>query len=65
LEVAYPGDVIGLVNAGSLRAGDTLYAEAPVRFPPIPSFAPEHFRIARAKDPSRYKQFQRGIDQLD
>ena len=51
LEVAYPGDVIGLVNAGSLRAGDTLYAETPVRFPPIPSFAPEHFRIARAKDP--------------
>jgi peptide chain release factor 3 len=65
LEVAFPGDVIGLVNAGSLRAGDTLYAETPVRFPPIPSFAPEHFRIARAKDPSRYKQFQRGIDQLD
>lgn len=65
LEVAYPGDVIGLVNAGSLRAGDTLYAQDPVRFPPIPSFAPEHFRVARAKDPSRYKQFQRGIDQLD
>ncbi len=65
LEVAYPGDVIGLVNAGSLRAGDTLYADLPVRFPPIPSFAPEHFRVARSKDPSRYKQFQRGIDQLD
>ncbi|MDH4017189.1 MAG: peptide chain release factor 3 [Actinomycetota bacterium] len=65
LEVAYPGDVIGLVNAGSLRAGDTLYAQDAVRFPPIPSFAPEHFRVARAKDPSRYKQFQRGIDQLD
>jgi len=65
LEVAYPGDVIGLVNAGSLRAGDTLYAAQPVRFPPIPSFAPEHFRVARSKDPSRYKQFQRGIDQLD
>ncbi len=65
VEVAYPGDVIGLVNAGSLRAGDTLYAEGPVRFPPIPSFAPEHFHVARAKDPSRYKQFQRGIDQLD
>lgn len=65
LDVAYPGDVIGLVNAGSLRAGDTLYAQDAVRFAPIPSFAPEHFRIARAKDPSRYKQFQRGIDQLD
>jgi peptide chain release factor 3 len=65
LEVAYPGDVIGLVNAGSLRAGDTLWAEEPVEFPPIPSFAPEHFQVVRANDPSRYKQFQRGIDQLD
>ncbi len=66
LEVAYPGDVIGLVNAGSLRAGDTLHAPgSPVEYAPIPSFAPEHFRIARALDPSRYKQFQRGIDQLD
>ncbi|MCB9413046.1 MAG: peptide chain release factor 3 [Actinobacteria bacterium] len=65
LEVAYPGDVIGLVNAGSLRAGNTLWAEEPVEFPPIPSFAPEHFKVVRANDPSRYKQFQRGIDQLD
>lgn len=65
LEVAYPGDVIGLVNAGALRAGDTLWAEAPVEFPPIPAFAPEHFTVVRANDPSRYKQFQRGIDQLD
>lgn len=66
LEVAYPGDVIGLVNAGALRAGETLHAPgAPVAFPPIPAFAPEHFRVARAKDPSRYKQFQRGIEALD
>jgi peptide chain release factor 3 len=65
LEVAYPGDVVGLVNAGALRAGDTLYSEVPVQFPAIPSFAPEHFRVARSLDPSRYKQFQRGIDQLD
>lgn len=65
LEVAYPGDVIGLVNAGSLRAGDTLWMDQPVEFPPIPSFAPEHFKVVRANDPSRYKQFQRGIEQLD
>ena len=65
LEVAYPGDIIGLVNAGDLRAGDTLYSGPAVTFPPIPAFAPEHFRQASAKDPSKYKQFQRGMHQLD
>ena len=65
LDVAYPGDVIGLVNAGSLRAGDTLYEDVKVRFPPLPLFAPEHFAVIQAKDPSRYKQFRKGVEQLD
>ena len=65
VELAYPGDVIGLVNAGALRPGDTLYADTPVSFPPIPSFAPEHFAVVRCKDAGKYKQFRRGIDQLD
>jgi len=29
------------------------------------TFAPEHFAIARAADSGRFKQFRRGIDQLD
>jgi peptide chain release factor 3 len=62
---AYPGDVIGLVNATALRPGDTLYDQAPVEFPPIPSFAPEQFAVARCKDPSKHKQFRKGISQLD
>ncbi len=65
MEEAFPGDIIGLVNAGTLRAGDTLYGEDPVDYPPIPSFAPEHFRVVRAADPSKHKQFQKGIEQLD
>jgi peptide chain release factor 3 len=65
LDIAYPGDVIGLVNAGALRPGDTLYADVPVEYPPIPSFAPEHFGVVRCKDAGKYKQFRRGIDQLD
>jgi len=65
VETAFPGDVIGLVNATALRPGDTLYADAPVRYPPIPSFAPEHFGVVRCGDAGKYKQFRRGIDQLD
>src|SRR5579859_4872230 len=65
VETAFPGDVIGLVNATALRPGDTLYADIPVSYPPIPSFAPEHFAVVRCRDAGKYKQFRRGIDQLD
>jgi peptide chain release factor 3 len=65
VDVAYPGDVVGLVNAASLRVGDSLYADKPVTYPPIPSFAPEHFAVARAVDSGRFKQFRRGIEQLE
>ncbi len=65
VDLAYPGDVVGLVNASALRVGDSLYVEDPVTFPPIPSFAPEHFAVCRAVDSGRYKQFRRGIEQLE
>src|SRR3984957_7574804 len=66
VDEAYPGDVIGLVNATALRPGDTLYAgDVPVEFPPIPSFAPEHFAVVRGKEAGKQKQFRRGIEQLD
>jgi peptide chain release factor 3 len=65
LDRGHPGDVVGLVNAGDLRVGDTLYADRPVEFPAIPTLAPEHFVIARNADTARYKQFRRGLAQLD
>jgi peptide chain release factor 3 len=65
VDTAYPGDIVGLVNASALRVGDSIFEDVPVRFPPIASFAPEHFRTVRAKDSGRYKQFRRGIEQLD
>ena len=49
----------------SLRVGDTLYANERVVFPALPTFLPEHFVRARAGDTSRFKQFRRGIAQLD
>jgi peptide chain release factor 3 len=64
IEHAYPGDVVGVVNAADLRVGDTLYVEEPVRFPAIPTLAPEHFRRVRNRDSARHKQFHRGLEQL-
>ncbi|OCB14063.1 peptide chain release factor 3 [Mycobacterium vulneris] len=65
LDDAWPGDVIGLANAAALRPGDTLYRDVPVVYPPIPSFSPEHFAVARGTDPSKHKQFRKGIEQLE
>jgi peptide subunit release factor RF-3 len=45
--------------------GDTVYDGAQIDYPPVPSFAPEHFMTANAKDLGRYKQFRKGIEQLD
>jgi peptide chain release factor 3 len=64
IETAYPGDVVGLVNAAALGVGDTLFADQPVSYPPVTTFAPEHFAVARVADTSRYKQFRKGIDTL-
>ncbi|WP_229675965.1 peptide chain release factor 3 [Hoyosella rhizosphaerae] len=65
VESAYPGDVVGLVNATALAPGHTLFTDKPVEYPPIPSFAPEHFAVLRAASSSKYKQFRKAIDQLD
>lgn len=64
VERAFPGDVVGLVNATELAVGDTLYVDEPVTFPPMPILAPEHFATARNHDTRRYKQFRRGLAQL-
>ena len=68
-DVAYPGDVLGLVNANDLRVGDAVYVNGsgsrPISFPPLPAFAPEHFMRARVMDTSKFKQFRKGIVQLD
>lgn len=64
VETAYPGDIVGLVNAGSLAPGDTIFAGKKVQYPPMPQFAPEHFRTLRAKSLGKYKQFRKALDQL-
>ncbi|MEU6564139.1 peptide chain release factor 3 [Nocardia nova] len=65
VDTAYPGDVVGLVNATALAPGHTLFVDKKVEFPPIPSFAPEHFATLRARSAGKYKQFRKAIDQLD
>jgi peptide chain release factor 3 len=65
IDRAYPGDVIGFVNPGLFQIGDSVSSGTPVEFDRIPRFAPEHFATLRAKQSSRQKQFQKGLEQLE
>jgi peptide chain release factor 3 len=65
IERAYPGDVIGFVNPGLFQIGDSVSSGEPVVFDRIPRFAPEHFGMLRAKQVTRQKQFQKGLEQLE
>jgi len=64
VEEAFPGDIIGLHNHGTIKIGDTFSDKEPLKFTGIPSFAPEHFRRVRLKDPLKSKQLQKGLTQL-
>ena len=64
IEEAWPGDVIGVMDRGTLRIGDTLSADGDLEFAGIPRFAPEHFARVVLVDPMRRKQLDAGLRQL-
>ncbi|WP_413701535.1 peptide chain release factor 3 [Psychromonas sp. KJ10-10] len=63
-EEAYPGDIIGLHNHGTIQIGDAFTLNEPLKFTGIPNFAPELFRRIRLKDPLKQKQLLKGLMQL-
>jgi peptide chain release factor 3 len=64
VEEAYPGDIIGLHNHGTMRIGDTFTQGEDLVFTGIPNFAPELFRRAQLRDPLKMKALQKGLIQL-
>lgn len=64
LEEAYPGDIIGLHNHGTIKIGDTFTTGENMQFTGIPNFAPELFRRIRLRDPLKQKQLLKGLVQL-
>ena len=62
--IAYPGDIIGLHNHGTISIGDTFTSGENLKFVGIPNFAPELFKAVRAKDPLKAKALQKGLIQL-
>jgi peptide chain release factor 3 len=64
VDKAFPGDVIGLHNHGTISIGDSFSEGEPLAFTGIPNFAPELFRRARLRDPLKMKQLTKGLAQL-
>lgn len=64
VDEAWPGDIIGIHNHGTIKIGDTFSEKEPLKFTGIPNFAPEHFRRVLLKSPLRAKQLQKGLTQL-
>ncbi len=63
-EQAFPGDIVGLHNHGTIGIGDTFTEGEELQFAGIPSFAPELFRRVRLKDPLKLKALTKGLTQL-
>jgi peptide chain release factor 3 len=64
LDVAYPGDVIGVINSGFFSIGDTLSITGGFNYKPLPQFQPEVFAKLHVKDVGKRKSFDKGIAQL-
>jgi len=64
LDIAYPGDIVGLVTHKAFRIGDTLTTNPAIRYDEIPRFPPEAFAFIRNSGAAKYKQLRAGLDQL-
>lgn len=64
VEEAWPGDIIGLHNHGTIQIGDTFTEGEALKYIGIPYFAPELFRRVVLKDPLKQKALLKGVLQL-
>jgi peptide chain release factor 3 len=65
VEEAFAGDIIGLPGNNLFAIGDTLSVSPTLEFEPIPRFPPEHFARLINLDVDKYKQFRKGLRQLE
>lgn len=64
VDEAFPGDVIGLYDNGSLKIGDSLTEGENLHFTGIPSFSPEILKEVENREPLKTKQLEKGVTQL-
>jgi peptide chain release factor 3 len=64
IDEAYPGDIIGIPNHGTLHVGDTLTEGEALRFTGIPNFAPEVLRRIVVNDGLKIKAVNKALSDL-
>jgi peptide chain release factor 3 len=65
VDVAYPGDIIGIYDPNIYQIGDTLIeGKSQYHYEELPQFPPELFKRVQAKNVMKSKQFRKGIEQL-
>ncbi len=64
IDVAWPGDIVGLHDTGQFKIGDSITEGESINFKGIPSFAPQIFRFIVNADPEKEKQYHKGLNQL-
>ena len=65
VDEAYAGDIVGLFDPGIFSIGDTVCAgKTRVRYPAIPTFAPEIFARITQVNTLKRKQFVKGMEEL-
>ncbi len=61
---AVAGDVVGLLDRGNLRVGDSLAVGRSIEYPGVPRFSPEHFAQIRMDEALKRKHLDRGLRHL-
>ncbi|MCC6408818.1 MAG: peptide chain release factor 3 [Planctomycetes bacterium] len=64
VDSAFPGDIVGLINRGTFRIGDTISLRGGFEHKPLPHFQPEVFARIAPKDLGKRKAFDKGLEQL-
>ncbi len=64
VDVAYPGDIVGLINRDTFRIGDTLSLQGGFEHKPLPAFQPEVFARVTPQELTKRKSFDKGLEQL-
>lgn len=64
VDASFPGDVVGVINPGNFRIGDTISSLGGFAYPPMPSFPPEVIAQIRPIDVMKRKAFDKGLKSL-
>ena len=64
VDEAFAGDIVGFVGQSLLSIGDTLTEDPAIVYEEIPRFPPECFAMLSNPNPSKFKRFREGVEQL-